>query len=147
MFLHLIKQAALLNYQMWGFLRIPYVSLLCYPLPWSHEWTLRLRLLWTLFVTLIDFLPIINQIPQFLTKGKFFLQRERERDILGSAHLRVHPYPFLNELVRDRWEVRALLYHPPFLFYLSRPLLQSLGLQRRACKLAGTVKQTGGYNF
>ena len=27
------------------------------------------------------------------------------------------------------------------------PLLQSFGLQPRAFKLAGTVEQTGGYNF
>ena len=31
-------------------------------------------------VTLIDFLPIIKRIPQFLIKGKLFLQRERRRE-------------------------------------------------------------------
>ena len=33
------------------------------------------------------------------------------------------------------------------LFALHKPLLQSLGLQHRACTLAGTVEQTGRYNF
>ena len=28
-------------------------------------------------VTLIDFLPLIKGVPQFLIKGKFFLERER----------------------------------------------------------------------
>ena len=28
------------------------------------------------FVTLIDFLPMIKQTPQFLIKGKLFLERE-----------------------------------------------------------------------
>ena len=35
----------------------------------------------------------------------------------------------------------------PSLFAIPWPLLQSLGLQPPACKLAGTVEQTGGCNF
>ena len=31
-------------------------------------------------VTLIDFLPLIKRVSQFLIKGEFFLERERERE-------------------------------------------------------------------
>ena len=35
----------------------------------------------------------------------------------------------------------------PSLFALPKPLLQSLGLWPRACKLAGMVEKRGGYDF
>ena len=35
----------------------------------------------------------------------------------------------------------------PCLFALPQPLLQSLSLQPRVFKLAGTIEQTGGYNY
>ena len=54
------------------------------------------------------------------------------------------------EEVKDRLiaDAEAILREKSHsIFALPKPLLQSLGLRPWACKLAGRVKQTRGYNF
>ena len=43
--------------------------------------------------------------------------------------------------------ILSLLMKSPSLSAQPQPLLQSLGLRPWACKMAGTVEQTGGFNF
>ena len=74
----------------------------------------------TLFVTLIDHLPIIKQIPQFVIKWKLFLEKEREINKCLVLYRKI-TLPFCSTL--------ALITIP------------------QPCRLAGTIEQTGGYNF
>ena len=89
------------------------------------EWLLRILTQVSLYqiklhcVTHIDFLSLIKRVKQFLMTGKLFLERQRGRDLSLSL--------FFSLFLSVSYAILDL-----------RPL---------ACKLAGTVDQTGGYKI